>query len=195
MDHPLERMIFFSDAVFAIVITLLVIEIEAPHLAPGATFAHSWREIAHSGASLAAFVLSFLVIGRFWVSHHRLFSHVSRYDDRLLWPNLIFLMAIALMPFATAFFGRNLSFVVPGLVYDLAMLACAVLSLALLRRTVTAGVIEIDVRRDPLLTHPVSVIIAASICVVLGLLGFQWSQIGLATIPFWAWLMKRLAKQ
>jgi uncharacterized membrane protein len=97
----LERLAFFSDAVFAIAITLLVIEVRLPEIE-----AFSDASLRDALLSLVpkyiAFLVSFFVIGRFWIGHHMAFSHLKTCDDRLVWRNLFFLMTIAFMPFPTA---------------------------------------------------------------------------------------------
>jgi uncharacterized membrane protein len=99
----LERMVFFSDAVFAIALTLLVLPLTEARL-PGDDLIHGLSGLWHEMLSCG---LSFLVIGTYWVAHHRTFSHVVRSDGRLLWINLIFLMCIALLPFPTAVLGEH----------------------------------------------------------------------------------------
>ncbi len=190
-DLPLERMIFFSDAVFAIAITLLVIEIRVPELAPGATSAEAARALLALMPSLFAFALSFLVIGRFWMGHHKLFSHVTHFADRLLWPNMLFLLAIAFMPFATGFLGRNLGHFVPALVYNLTMLASAVLNLTLMRVADRALLIDSGLDRRALRSRPVSVVLAALVCAGLTFVVPLFSQLGMATIPIWLRLLSR----
>jgi uncharacterized membrane protein len=97
----LERLAFFSDAVFAIAITLLVIEVKLPELD-----SFSDKALADALLSLISsyigFAVSFFVIGRFWVGHHGTFSHLRTCDDGLVWRNLFFLFTIAFMPFPTA---------------------------------------------------------------------------------------------
>jgi len=100
-----ERIVFFSDAVMAIAITLMALEIRLPELEPefavdkvGAAFE---ALIPH----IFVYVLSFLVIGLYWVIHHRLFRVIKRFDVRLIWFNLIFLMTVAFVPVATNAFG------------------------------------------------------------------------------------------
>ena len=106
-EFQLERMILFSDAVFAIAITLLVIEIKVPeiekeHLSEAALL----HELAKLIPKFFGFMISFMFIGIYWRVHHRLFGYVINYDARLLMLNLLFLFAIALMPFSTAFYSE-----------------------------------------------------------------------------------------
>jgi uncharacterized membrane protein len=116
-SHALERLVFFSDAVFAIAITLLVIELHAPHLPRNASDMDHWRALIHLIPSFFGFGLSFFVIGRFWIGHHRAFSMTQHYDERLLGPNLCLLGVIAFMPFATAYISANLGQRVPSMIY------------------------------------------------------------------------------
>jgi uncharacterized membrane protein len=103
-QFQVERIILFSDAVFAIAITLLVIEIKLPTF-PGKTGSISYHEfvegLQEKIGEVLGFVLSFAVIGQFWTNHHRLFGFVNGYDNKLLWLNLHMLLWIALMPFST----------------------------------------------------------------------------------------------
>jgi uncharacterized membrane protein len=103
----LERIIFFSDAVFAIVITLLVLpltaEIELPR--DGQDLAH---HVYEQWPRVLSFVVSFLVIGQFWIAHHHMFAFVRRYDQGLLWFNLASLLTVSFLPFPTAVMGARL---------------------------------------------------------------------------------------
>ena len=102
-----ERIVFFSDAVFAIAITLLVLEVKAPHAPPGAPESELAVQLLHLLPKLIGFVVSFLVVGSMWIEHHRIFRYVAGYDGGLLWRNLAFLLAVAFMPFPTALFSEN----------------------------------------------------------------------------------------
>ena len=94
-----NRLEAFSDGVFAIAITLLVIELHAPVLEPGETLAHGlWLE----WPSYVAYLVSFLTIGVIWLNHHRVFTQVVRVDGPLLVLNLDLLLWTALIPFPTA---------------------------------------------------------------------------------------------
>lgn len=92
-----NRLEAFSDGVFAISITLLVLEIKVPPLdtALGAELLQLWP-------SYLAYVVSFLVIGAIWINHHAMFHHIVRVDGTLLLLNVLHLMLIAFLPFPTA---------------------------------------------------------------------------------------------
>jgi uncharacterized membrane protein len=103
----LERLIFFSDAVYAIVITLLVLPLTAEFELPEGSqdlSAHVWA----LWPRVLSFGVSFLVIGQFWIAHHHMFEHVRRYDQGLLWLNLVSLLTVSFMPFPTALLGARL---------------------------------------------------------------------------------------
>ncbi len=98
----LERLVFFSDAVFAIAITLLVLEIRVPELPHGESTAELPRRVLGLWPEALAFVVSFLVIGLYWSRHHQLYHYIVRFDGRLLWLNLLVLLCVAFLPFPTA---------------------------------------------------------------------------------------------
>lgn len=99
-EFQLERMILFSDAVFAIAITLLVIEMKVPVLEEIST--HNLVEaLTEKLPELFGFLLSFAVIGQFWINHHRLFGYITGYTTTLLWLNLHLLFWIVLLPFTS----------------------------------------------------------------------------------------------
>ncbi len=192
-DHPLERLVFFSDAVFAIAITLLVIEIEVPHLG-SVSDGKYWAALFELGPSFFGYALSFLVIGRFWIGHHNAFTLIDHYDGRLAWPNLFLLMAIAFMPFATAFMAANLGQFVPTLIYNLTLLATAVLS----RRVIGIATSDDLVRsgtapemRKLLRARGTGVILGVLTTFAATFLSPQFSQIALVTIPLWQWLLNK----
>ena len=100
-QFQIERLILFSDAVFAIAITLLVIEIKVPERKELFNY-HEFVEIMKERlVDILSYLLSFAVIGQFWISHHRLFRYVNDYNNKLIWLNLHMLFWVALMPFTT----------------------------------------------------------------------------------------------
>ena len=97
----LERLAFFSDAVFAIAITLLALDIRLPVNSADLTNQQLFDNLVRIWPKYLSFFISFMVIGNFWVAHHRRFRFIIRYDTRLLLLNLLVLMSIAFIPFPT----------------------------------------------------------------------------------------------
>jgi TMEM175 potassium channel family protein len=93
-----SRLEAFSDGVIAVAITLLVLNIDVPHLSPGETLAHG---LAQQWPVYAAYVTSFLTIGIIWINHHAMIGRLREADHAILFLNLLLLMSIAVLPFAT----------------------------------------------------------------------------------------------
>jgi uncharacterized membrane protein len=109
-EFQLERLILFSDAVFAIAITLLVIELKIPEIPRKLVTETKLVEIlANLIPKFVGFLISFFIIGLFWTIHHRMFGYVVNYNPKLLWLNLIFLLFIVIMPFSTSFYSEYIS--------------------------------------------------------------------------------------
>jgi len=98
----------FSDGVFAIAITLLVIEIGVPHMNDAPLGATLFGELADQWPSYLAYVISFLQIGVIWANHHNRFRFIVRSDHGLLFLNILFLMCVAFIPFPTALLAEYL---------------------------------------------------------------------------------------
>lgn len=105
-EFQLERVLFFSDAIFAIAITLLIIELNVPELADNATNADFWVAISELAPKIVGFILSFFIIAMYWFVHHDMFGYVTRYNGKLIWLNLIFMFTIVTMPFTTAMYSE-----------------------------------------------------------------------------------------
>ncbi len=100
-----ERIVFFSDAVMAIAITLMALEIRLPELEPNLVSAQVGDALLGLVPHIFVYMLSFMVIGMYWLLHHRLFRLIVRYSGGLIWFNLIFLMFAAFVPVATNALG------------------------------------------------------------------------------------------
>ena len=109
-EFQLERMILFSDAVFAIAITLLAIELKVPAIITDVTDHKLAESLNEMIPKFIGFLISFLIIGQYWTTHHRLFGFVVNYNLRLMWLNLFFLLAVILMPFTSAFYSEYISY-------------------------------------------------------------------------------------
>ena len=104
MSSETARIEAFSDGVFAIAVTLLILEIKIPASGSGRLGTMLLRQ----WPSYVAFVLSFAFIGIMWINHHRLFTHIRRADDGLLIFNLLLLMGVTAIPFPTAVLALHL---------------------------------------------------------------------------------------
>lgn len=103
----LERLVFFSDAVFAIAITLLALDIRLPVDASELSNRELLASLLDIWPRYLSFVISFLVIGNFWISHHFRYRWIIRYDRRLMLLNLLLLMTIVFIPFPTAVLSES----------------------------------------------------------------------------------------
>lgn len=103
-----DRMVFFSDAVFAIVLTLLVLELRPPH-AEVRTDEELLRGLLELGRSYVAFTFSFLLTSVFWAAHIRITRRLRVFDWPVTLLNLLFLFSITLMPFASALLGEHIA--------------------------------------------------------------------------------------
>lgn len=102
----LERLTFFSDAVFAIAMTLLVVEVKLPHLhAPSG--AQLGQALLGLTPNYIGFLVSFLVLGRFWMVHHDIMGLLKASNRRLVGVNLLLLLGVAFMPFPTAVISEH----------------------------------------------------------------------------------------
>jgi len=97
-----NRLEAFSDGVFAIVITLLILDVRFPADKP-LTLETLWGMAPH----VLAFVLSFVIVGVYWVSHHTMLHFVKQVDRQLLWLNLALLLIVVFIPFPAALLGQH----------------------------------------------------------------------------------------
>jgi uncharacterized membrane protein len=94
----LERINGFSDAVFAVAITLLILTIEVPVVSNASELG---SKLSALWPKFLGFLISFFIIGFFWVAHHLIFNYLKRLTPGLLWLNLVFLLFIVILPFST----------------------------------------------------------------------------------------------
>jgi uncharacterized membrane protein len=149
-----ERIVFFSDAVFAIAITLLVIEIKAPHIEAGVSERESLISVARLIPNFIGYVISFMVIGAYWVGHHRIYGMIKKWDYGLIWRNVAFLLTIAFIPFTTAFFSENATRVVPMVFYAFVFALAGAMQVVQWRYAVRKGLT--DPQLDPAFLTQVS---------------------------------------
>jgi uncharacterized membrane protein len=126
--HNPERVVFLSDGVVAIIITLLVLEIHVPELHNGQSL---WAALATIRPSLVAFLISFVVVAIAWAGHRDLFTVIRRTDRALVWLNFIYLLPLCLIPFGAALISRYPSETVALRLYGLLLVLIAVTRIAI----------------------------------------------------------------
>ena len=130
----LERLAFFTDAVFAIAITLLILEIKVPKV-QGEQHSDKllWESLLSMIPEFIGFLVSFYVIGLYWFAHHSMTKYLVRTSRKLLWNNLLFLLPIILMPFSTDLLGEseNATLRLPIIVYSLNISLAGILNFRL----------------------------------------------------------------
>ena len=104
--HPNTRLETFCDGVFAIALTLLIIDIKVPPPETVGTTRDLWLALGRLAPALTAFVVSFAIILITWVNHHRFFKRVNRSSTSFVYANGLLLLTVVLMPFPTALVGE-----------------------------------------------------------------------------------------
>jgi uncharacterized membrane protein len=124
-----RRLEAFSDGVLAIIITIMVLELRAPHDASPAALWPLWPVFL-------SYVLSFVYIGIYWNNHHHMLHVTDRVTGGILWANLHLLFWLSLLPFSTAWMGENQFARWPTVTYGVNLLACAIAYFILQRRII-----------------------------------------------------------
>ena len=122
-----NRLEALADGVFAVALTLLVLDIKLPEQ----TFTSNdelWRRLVELERHFAIYVISFVVIAMYWISHHIQFHFVRFTDRRLIWINMFYLLLISFVPFTTDLVGDHEDLVLPCEIYGLALLSISGLS-------------------------------------------------------------------
>lgn len=132
-EFQIERLILFTDAVFAIAITLLAIDIKLPEMAGRPTDEQIWEQMLRLIPKFIGFLTGFAVIALYWMAHHRIFRFLRNYNAKLLWLNLLFLLSIVLMPFSSGLFSSYATVKAPFTVYAANIVLAALAQVWLMR--------------------------------------------------------------
>jgi len=125
------RLEAFSDAVIAIIMTVMVLELRVPHGA-------DWAALRPMVPSFLTYVLSFVMLGIYWNNHHHMFHATERVTGSVLWANLHLLFWLSLIPFVTGWMGENHFEALPTAIYGVILLMSAI-SYTMLQMTIIAG--------------------------------------------------------
>ncbi|NDJ54160.1 MAG: DUF1211 domain-containing protein [Chloroflexi bacterium] len=102
-----SRLQNLADGVFAIVMTLLVFELQIPDTFAQLDELQLRQHVAAQLPNLLSYVLSFVILGVYWTGHHSQFLYIKRADHQLIWLNILFLMFVALIPYSAGLLGRS----------------------------------------------------------------------------------------
>ena len=173
LDLRLQRLLFFSDGVYAIAVTLLAVELVLPEATADLHGDALLRSLLESWPRVLAFVTSFVLIANFWVGHNILFYHLRRFDGGLMWLTLLQLLCVAFLPFPTSVIGEHVSDPVAQQFYFGTLLLSGLLMWALWwymssgHRLIDPELSRRVIRRH----HLISLGVPASVLVVMVLVG------------------------
>ncbi|MDQ6900978.1 MAG: TMEM175 family protein [Candidatus Dormibacteraeota bacterium] len=123
--YQIGRLMAFSDGVFAIAITLLVLNVAVPDIAQSDAQSRLPAALLQTGPRLLTFALSFFLVGFYWILHHQLFRQLTSVNVWLLWLNLVVLFLVSLLPFSSGVVGRYYDTVIGAEVYVVNLAAIA----------------------------------------------------------------------
>ncbi len=135
-----DRLIYFSDAVIAIAMTLLALELPVPTGKTDAEVWHSFTRMLHN--EYLSFLISFVVIGVFWLAHHQFFRKIHAVDAMMRRLNLIWLLLIVLVPFATRVDSADGDFVLGPVLYAVVISLVAILIMVMAWHAVRGGLLR-----------------------------------------------------
>jgi uncharacterized membrane protein len=192
-----ERVVFFSDAVFAIVITLLVLELKVPHITEHTEPALR-RALFELFPSVMGFVVSFLIIGLMWTEHHRIFRYIDNYNAGLLWRNLLLLLCVSFVPFPTALFSENFWSQTAFVLYTGSFGAVATAKLWIWRHAVASGLLKKDV--GPEIEKRIgrrswAVPLGCALAIALSFISVMVAPVGFVFIPLFARVLDPTTKK
>ncbi len=122
-----NRIEALADGIFAVAMTLLVLDIKSPVNLGFESHANLIAYLATLEHSFAMYAISFMVLAIFWIAHHVLFHYVRHVDRRLLWMNMAFLLLVTFVPFSTDLLGDHGHLILPVFVYGVNLLALGAL--------------------------------------------------------------------
>ncbi|MCX4750733.1 TMEM175 family protein [Kitasatospora sp. NBC_01287] len=189
-----HRLAAISDGIFAVAMTLLVLDLHVPAIqllnaqhtlwAPGAGDgeAQLWHALARLAPHLGVFVLGFLTLGMFWLGQQAQLDHLARGDRHLTWIHLAFLCAVSLMPFSTALLAAYETYRVALLVYWLHLLTLGLLLLAALRYAERAALFREDAPAGLVAAARRRIVVAQTLYAAAVLLGLVNTYLSVALI-------------
>ncbi|MBP6031330.1 MAG: DUF1211 domain-containing protein [Sphingobium sp.] len=153
-----NRLEAFSDGVMAIIITIMVLELEVPHSPSLAAIANLWP-------TFFSYLLSFIYVGIYWNNHHHMMQAAQKVTGGVLWSNLHLLFWLSLLPFTTGWMGENEFDRLPTMLYGINLLLCAVAYYVLEHKIIVAD------GKDSLIAHAIGADFKGKVSPFLYILG------------------------
>jgi uncharacterized membrane protein len=148
LDLGLDRIVFLSDGLFAIALTILVIDLRLPDLPAAAGSAEISNAISDLAPRVFAYGLSFTIISLYWVAHLRRFKLIERANSGLAYLNLLLLAFIAVIPFPTALIGEHGDLPLPVVIYAGTLSAAGIAGFLSWVYALRAGLVKPDAPQD-----------------------------------------------
>ena len=142
------RALAFTDGLFAIAATLLVIDLVVPHLKDSTSVHELANALQNETASFVSFAISFAVIARYWAAHHQFVSMLSRMDQRFLGLTMLYLAFVAFLPFPTSLLGHYFDNPLSVTVYAVSVAAISGMEVVLFRYAYRHGLIDREIPGD-----------------------------------------------
>ena len=142
------RVLTFSDGLFAIAMTLLVVGIEVPDIPDTENVGELWDAVTDLDSSFISFFISFFVIGRYWVAHHVFFSQLQRMDRGLIWLNIVYLCFIAFLPFPSGLLGNFFENPLAFTIYAVAVAVVSGMELVMFRHAYRHSLLRRQIPED-----------------------------------------------
>ena len=142
------RVLSFSDGLFAIAMTLLVVGIEVPDIPDTESVGELSDAVRDLDSSFISFFISFFVIARYWVAHHVFFSQLQRMDRGLIWLNILYLCFIAFLPFPSGLLGNFFENPLAFTIYAVAVAVVSGMELVMFRHAYRKGLLNRELPED-----------------------------------------------
>jgi uncharacterized membrane protein len=137
-----SRTLAFTDGLFAIAMTLLVVSIAVPHVSDGNSIHDLAEALDDLSGAFASFFISFAVIGRYWLAHHQFISLLKAMDPAFIGLNLVYLAFIAFLPFPTALLGEYFSNPLSIVIYAVSVAVASGMEVVLFRHAYRADLLR-----------------------------------------------------
>jgi uncharacterized membrane protein len=178
----LERLAALSDGIFAVVMTLLVLDLHVPVREGLHSEAALWHELARLAPQTLTYVLSFLTLGIFWVGQQTQLNQLARSNRDLTWIHLGFLLGVSLMPFSTGLLAEFITFRLALVVYWLNLLLLGALLFVSRRYAVRARLLRDDVTAEMLAAGERRIVVYQALYAVCVLVGLVSTYAGIALL-------------